>query len=329
MHRIEEIMLEHNEDGKRVIVWNGAANTKQPKIYCSSLPDFQPVDDNLIHYTFKNNRFHIEEQSSFAKSYYHIQSEDGNVMTVTERVVPLKGAFNFRDFGGYLTKDGRRVKWGRLFRSSKLNLLTKEDMDGLQELGVKLICDLRSQTEITLQPTPTIQGVKNVNLPIGDPDNVYRAMEKTNQSRESTLGVGYRMFANSTESLSKIFHMLIEQEHIPAVVHCAAGKDRTGVTVALILLALNVPMETVIKDYMITNAFTSKISNISAGLEKAAQSIKDPQALQAMMEAKPEYLMAAIDEIEKQNGGLDRFFEERLQFDSQKRRKLQELLLTE
>jgi protein-tyrosine phosphatase len=327
MHAMEEIMLEHSEDGKLVIVWNGTDD--MPKIYSSSSPDFQPVNDILIHPTFENNRFYIEEQSFSARSYYHIQLEDGRVMTITERLVTLKGVFNFRDFGGYPTKDGRRVKWGRLFRSSKLDLLTMEDMKGLQEMGVKLICDLRSQSEIILQPTPAIQGVKNVNLPIGDPENIHRAMEKNNRLNDSTLGVGYRMFANSTESLSKMFHMLIEQEHTPAVFHCAAGKDRTGVTVALILLSLNVPMEIIMKDYMITNAFTHDISNISAGLEKAATSIKDPQMLQAMMEARPEYLMTAIDEIEKQYGSLDLFFEEGLHFDLLKRRKLQDLLLTE
>lgn len=173
-----------------------------------------------------------------------------------DRFIPLAGAFNFRDLGGYPTADGRRTAWGKLFRSDSLHVLNESDVEVLRKLRVASVIDLRAPMELEIDGhwPLTERSVSYHHLPVlrilgGGPPTVH--LEQAGDE----LGDRYLWYLEEgAESLVSALHLLSELSSLPAVFHCTAGKDRTGVLAALILLALGVDGETVVADYELTAA---------------------------------------------------------------------------
>lgn len=167
------------------------------------------------------------------------------------RTYRLTGSYNFRDIGGYATTRGEAVRWGTVFRSDALHLLDQPDMEQLQPLNIHTIVDLRSQREIDLTGPGLLHeepGMRIVHIPFGRlgeeaaPDRVPPTLAE--------LYVG--IIDEAKESIGKVLNTLAGDGATPAVVHCAVGKDRTGVSIATLLRLLGVPDETIIADYMLT-----------------------------------------------------------------------------
>jgi protein-tyrosine phosphatase len=170
-----------------------------------------------------------------------------------QRLIELDGCFNFRDVGGYQTADGRRVRWRRLFRADGLHRLTEGDRGQLAELGLQTVIDLRSGDELAdhgriTWPAP---GLAYHHLPMSevlpeqeelpawvDPEYVARRYAEL-------LGRG-------KEAVTEALAVLTDPAAYPAVFHCAAGKDRTGILSALILGLLGVPDEAIVADYALS-----------------------------------------------------------------------------
>lgn len=173
-----------------------------------------------------------------------------------DRLIQLVGAFNFRDLGGYTAADGRRTAWGKLFRSDSLHALGEGDLEVLDRLGVASVIDLRTQAELDFhgRPSLTERTVSYHHLPVirvlsGATQTVH--LEQTDE----TIGERYLWYLDEgSASLVTALHLLASPSSLPAVFHCTAGKDRTGVLAALILLALGVDVETVVADYVLTSA---------------------------------------------------------------------------
>jgi hypothetical protein len=174
-------------------------------------------------------------------------------METRERLLPLVGACNFRDLGGYPTVDGRQTRWGQLFRSDTLHELTETDLEVLRGVGLASIIDLRTATEVGRtgrgplggEPIAYLhasvlqeEGGESVAAPApSDDDPAERYLWY--------LEVGRQAF---TEALG----MVADPSNHPLVFHCAAGKDRTGVLAALILDIVGVERSVIVDDYAIT-----------------------------------------------------------------------------
>ncbi len=169
------------------------------------------------------------------------------------RLVPLDGSFNFRDLGGYRTRDGRVTRWSTLFRSDTLHELTPGDVARLRSLGLTTILDLRTSRELErtgrgpLGPEPIAYHHLSV---IQDGEGEAMAApglpgDDLSERYLWYLEVGRRSLAAALEVLS-------QSANLPLVFHCAAGKDRTGVLAALILSILDVDGQTIVDDYLIT-----------------------------------------------------------------------------
>jgi protein-tyrosine phosphatase len=178
---------------------------------------------------------------------------------VAERVLPLRGAPNFRDVGGYRTRDGRHVRWGKLFRAGALGQLTEDDLRYLEGAGLKTICDLRSAREVGDSPDRIWTGTAIHRLP------VFGDKERGIGPRQVLFNLGRldELVARSYTELmvdrkATVFgdwlRVLATPGTLPVVVHCSAGKDRTGLAVALVLAVLGVDEETIIADYSLSNA---------------------------------------------------------------------------
>lgn len=182
-----------------------------------------------------------------------------SIAPAPSRSLPLAGATNFRDLGGYVGHGGRAVKWRRIFRSDHLAGLTPEDQALLADLGVARAVDFRGQAESAAYAY-ALPGVQYHPLHI-EPTVVQRALELQRAGRQLTAqdAVGlmqdtYRGFVHdNAPRFAELFRLLLASD-APLVFHCTAGKDRTGFAAALILLALGVPRDVVMHDYLLTNA---------------------------------------------------------------------------
>ncbi len=226
-----------------------------------------------------------------------------------DRVLRLAGATNFRDLGGYAAPGGRIVRWRRLFRSEHLAGLSKEDHAALAELGVTRTFDFRGEAERAATPY-RLEGVVQHALTI-EPTVVQRLQELllsgtrvTPSVVEALMKELYRGLVNDqAHRFSALFEHLLQSD-APLVMHCTAGKDRTGVAAALILLALGVPRDVVVDDYLLSNLHYRR-PPAPAG-EIAAD------ALAVVWQVQDGFLHAALRAIDDDHGGVDRYLERRL-----------------
>ena len=176
------------------------------------------------------------------------------------RHLNLAGASNFRDLGGYPARDGRHTRWRQLFRSNHLGHLTDDDIVVLRELGLKSAFDLRGAEE----RLPTLcrhDGIAVHSLPI-EPVTMAVLRERLATGKpigsEETAEImreSYRNYVrHNTASYKTLFTHLLD-DAAPLVIHCTAGKDRTGFAAALILKALGVADDLIVEDYLLTNRF--------------------------------------------------------------------------
>jgi len=191
-----------------------------------------------------------------------------------ERVIHLKGTTNTRDIGGYLTGDMSQLRWGEIFRSDELSRLTASDFQKLEAMGLKTVIDLRTTKEHDESPTRW-QGdhpPRFYNFPVGDSNDEWfsaqRSMMKKNRFTQEQALVhmvaGYRLFADEgTASFRKMMEVVLDESNWPLLIHCSAGKDRSGIAVALIMEALGVDHETIMEEYLLTN----KVSRIGEKAE--------------------------------------------------------------
>jgi protein-tyrosine phosphatase len=167
-----------------------------------------------------------------------------------ERHIALLGAVNFRDLGGYRTADGRRTRWRTLFRADGLSSLETSDLQVIRELGITTVIDLRTSAELERGrfPVETVP-VDYHHLPLLDevPDPDSFALTP------GMLATQYQdMVRDAAPQIAGALTIVARQQSHPLVVHCAAGKDRTGVLVAVLLGLLGVPDETIVADYALS-----------------------------------------------------------------------------
>lgn len=185
-----------------------------------------------------------------------------------ERVIALEAGPNFRDIGGYPTSDGRRVRWGQVYRAGTLHDLTDADLHTLAGLGVNLVCDLRTDDESQSEPNrPLPNQPETVHLPVvvdADTSKRVRTLLFQKSKLPGLVIEGYTriIIDNNAAVLGAVFKRLADPDSLPAIIHCTAGKDRTGVTIALLLLALGVPEETVVADYSLSNRYYERFAEL-------------------------------------------------------------------
>jgi protein-tyrosine phosphatase len=240
------------------------------------------------------------------------------------RHLPLAGASNFRDLGGYATQDGHVVRWRRLFRSDHLAALTAEDRAVLASLRLHRVCDFRGVAEraelvcslpeatvhsLAIEPT-VVQGIKTL-LDAGEtvtPALTVGLMKQT-----------YRDFvvANSARFADMFTHLLANDS--PLVFHCTAGKDRTGFAAALILSALGVSRDVVMQDYLLTNRHYQMPVQTAIALS--------PDVLAILWRVQEGFLDAAFHAVDTEFGGLERYLRQQLGLDASRQQRLRELYL--
>jgi len=253
----------------------------------------------------------------------------------------MEAIHNFRDFGGYQTKNGAQIKKGLLYRSGSLDKATNADLDELATLGLKTICDLRSEQERLKEPDriPDISPITFFNIsmrPIVDYHSrslkrlgslMFGAERKTDYIAESYKA--YRDYATGyLPQLKALFKRISNPENLPVLIHCSAGKDRTGVVSSLIQQMLGVPLDVAMDDYLITNRHMDEYNvNVMRQLSKLAYFGVPWKMYLPLFEARRDYLNAAFSQVKEEFGALDNWMRNGLKFFEKDHAQLAEVLL--
>jgi protein-tyrosine phosphatase len=237
--------------------------------------------------------------------------------TDTRRVLGLQGATNFRDLGGYQTTDGRRVRWNMVYRSNKLSALTPADQAKVDALHLGGVVDLRTIAERNAEPDKwrhrpafVYESGKN------DLGPVTRGMLANASSVEAARQGVADFYAQMPDLYRPEYAALFKQlaaASEPLVIHCTAGKDRTGVASALLLTALRVPRATVVSDYALTSQLLAPLpahpSTAPSALKTAETRIAamSPEVRTALWRADPLYITTALDAVTREYGSIDNY----------------------
>ena len=171
-----------------------------------------------------------------------------------ERHHPFEACFNFRDIGGYPTANGERVKWGLYYRAGRQDRMTPKDMERARELGIKTQIDLRTTGEIEDQTRGPFEsfGAEYHHIPVipdGGMDRLAQLVGDTGISGKRYLGY----LELGPDTWLRLFELFAQTQRHPLLIHCTAGKDRTGVSTAFLLSVLGVERTVIEADYLMTN----------------------------------------------------------------------------
>jgi protein-tyrosine phosphatase len=230
------------------------------------------------------------------------------------RHIKFEAVLNFRDLGGYRTKQGRRVAWRRLYRSGEMHLMTGNDLTRLkEEVSLASILDLRNDLETKKQGVEPVNelGVRyfNVSLATGAPD-----INRENRIIRgySNMGEVYLFFVSHKEygrRMVKALEIVAEADNYPLVFHCSAGKDRTGVLAALILSVLGVADDDIIQDYTLTAPFMRQLFDRYYGVPNKLKSIYENDLPGFFWESAPESMDLFLSTIKRSYGSIRGYLE--------------------
>lgn len=245
------------------------------------------------------------------------------------RVIPFQGVLNFRDMGGYETTDGRTVKYGIFYRSAELSGMTADDLELFHTLGIRTIFDYRDEAEAARQPDPVYEHITNIRIAAMDQTNVpadIRELVKSDFFKHMTpeaFGKMYVDMAFDSPAYKQLMELIQQPESLGLLHHCAAGRDRTGVGGAFILLALGVPRETIIADYLISNQTLTPMNDKMKAQLAEVLTLEQLTAASAMFELRREFIEAVFHAIDSKYGDTEAFLEQEFGLTSVKRELLQ------
>lgn len=242
---------------------------------------------------------------------------------MTDRIHAYEGVDNFRDYGGYPAADGRRIKAGRLLRSAALSRATDADLERFAASECAVVVDLRRPAEREREPSrrPADWAGEVIANDLGDEEGEpphIRALRDGGLSVQAVDDYLHGYYAAApweprhVDLFSRYFAALAEGRG-PVLIHCAAGKDRTGILAALTHLALGVSREDAIADYLLTNEaarIEERTPEVQARLSEAFGFDMSAEAVRVFLGVKAGYLQTAFEAIEARHGSVDAYLEE-------------------
>ncbi|NQE63995.1 tyrosine-protein phosphatase [Caulobacter sp. RHG1] len=254
------------------------------------------------------------------------------------RHIPLQGVENFRDFGDYAAGAGR-LKRGVLFRAAHQAQATDEDLDAMAALGVVTIVDLRRPNERERDPSRRWTGfaaqVIDNDLGATGPDPWLTFLQESDLSVGAVEGYMeeyYRRLPLKERhiDLFRRYFQALSEARGPVLIHCAAGKDRTGMLAALTHHVAGVSDDDIIDDYLLTNdeaRFARRGPKYMVAIEEVTGRRPSEAAMRAAMGVEARYLAAALEVIQAEFGGLDGYLEKVIGLDDAARDKVRAHIL--
>lgn len=331
--------VERTAEQDYLLSWRSFHAGQEVAIYMSDNPDHYYAGSDLGPPLLRttDQEVLLRNPDKEVRHYFYIESEGGEAVILAERQLSLEGTPNFRDLGGYETKEGRRLKWGKLYRSSKLSSLTDVDINYVKRLGVTLICDFRQVVEQELEPTWLGDETPNLltSLPVmpGSSasflDNLHNGIIAVEDSASFMEELNRDLVVNQMPQYAEMFQLLLTGDQ-QLLIHCASGKDRTGFGAALILDVLGVSEEAIVDDYLLTNKYLpveQEVDRLAGEFTDQTGEAISEEILRPMLEVRPEYIKACFEEIRRRYESKEHFFESALSLDDIKIEQLKDRYL--
>lgn len=260
-----------------------------------------------------NFPINVPENSRY---YFQLNTEKGKAI-LAEKHLPMEGGFNFRDLGGIRNTEGKYVKWGKIFRGDELHNLTESDLQYLSSIPLISIVDFRSPSEIEAAPDKNPSSLKENYAYSIEPGNLsdFAGMNFNNlragemDSMMMQLNIQLVTDPRYIERYREFFNLLQNENDVPLLFHCTAGKDRTGMGAALVLSSLGVDEEVIYQDYLLSNQYLE---------EKYGKLKSEYPNLAALFGVKREFLQAGIEQIKKDHGSVEKYLTDVLNVDLEK-----------
>lgn len=249
------------------------------------------------------------------RSYFRLDTESGK-MILAEKHLAMEGGYNFRDLGAYKTKDGKYLKWGKLFRSDDLANLSDKDLQYLSSISIATIVDFRDESEMLTAPDRLPANANYEKMSIS-PGNLFSGIQNIeNNNIDSLMMEMNRLFVSDSTIIAtyrNFFQVIQNEKNTPILYHCSAGKDRTGMASALILYALGVDEATIMDDYMLSSVYLA---------DKYGKFIEQYPEAASLFTVKKNFLQAGIDLAKEKYGSIENFLTDHLDVDIDKMKKM-------
>ena len=238
--------------------------------------------------------------------------------------IALEGGSNLRDLGGMPTRNGRRTRFGRLYRSARLSKLTANDESRLAVLGIRNVCDLRGTDERERDACVHLEGSQRRHFPMEAHldqllHDILSQRDVAPGDMADFINDAYDTYPHACATqVRSLFALMLDEHNLPLLFHCAAGKDRTGFSAAVVLTAVGVPWASVLQDYLATNQHWRRDFKLPRGLT---------EELGAPLFAATESMLArSFKTIETRYGSFDAYLQDELGIDAAARLELEHLL---
>jgi len=234
--------------------------------------------------------------------------EGGPALVAADRRVPFQGVTNFRDLGGYRTRSGQPVRWGRVFRADALHGMSTADLALYADLGLSAVYDLRVEEERTELPNPVPSRVFTI---LGRPsEDAAPPPPPTTATSEAGEQFLYELYAgliqHAAVQIGELFTSLSQEGGLPAVFHCHAGKDRTGLVAALLLDALGVDRGLILDDYELTARYRRRTDQ-EPTFQRLIEYGMPPEAAAGVLTTPRWAMQKALDGLDGEYGGVDSY----------------------
>lgn len=301
------------------------------KVFASTDPDHIRENRPVATAPIANQWMTIANNQPSQRHYYTLLFNDRYRVRVASRTVNVPGVQNFRDLGGYpVYAQHKRIRWGMLYRSARIDLSQPATRDKLNHLGIRTVIDLRTPSESPL-PAGTLPGqprVVHIPIPVDcltdiladidqqriQPDTIGRIVERINR----------HIVAANAPVFRQMFDILLDKENYPAVIQCSTGKGRTGIASALVLSALGVNDDDIMTDYRLSRF------NIPTAISYVYElPVRSQEALITLFSARENFLNAAKDEIERTYGSVDEYLTKAVGLQKDELKDLRKILLVD
>lgn len=312
----DAVHIWRDPDGDYHIQWQ--SSHPETRVTVEALANQSEVS---THYRAEAGHASLSGLAADSRHTFRLRDQHGTEVLASERRLGMQGTPNFRDFGGYPLAHGGRVKWGYLFRSGQLSNLSDQDVDLLASLDIDLVCDFRRVEEQQGDPSrlPSGKPPRVASLPIV-PGSNSRFFEEVDSEVEAgpqamfdfMVEINRDFVEDQTDTYARMFREILALEDARFLVHCAAGKDRTGFAAAIILLALGVSREWVMRDYMLTRQFFHPQREVDRLRQKYDMHELATDAILPMLEVHEDYLEQALGVIERDYTSMEAYLGEAL-----------------
>lgn len=324
-------VAEKNKEGDLLLKWEVSPDQEGSiNIYSSQsdsdISSFTPIKTSNI----TDQVTVINPSSPDIREFYILKTTSAYSGIISNRIIEMNNIKNFRDIGGYFTRNDQQMKWGRVFRSGDLSSATLYDQERIRRLNIKTIVDLRSERTAKKYPIlvhPNIQKIALPMLPM-DSETLNEMMDNKNLTRSDAIRDVQESYIHLVENykseFSELFNIFTDENNYPILLTGSLGKDRVGLASFFLLYALGIPQNVIVDDYLLSRQ-TIDISKVAANVQDKPEYFQE--AVTALMSANVAYINYTVDYINQKYGSIDNYLEKELKLTSGKRILLRKYLL--